>query len=444
MALLPPGPRPVLGDFCGIWRQVLARLILVNRYFHPDDSATSQIATVLSLALVERGWSVDVVTSRQLYADPSADLQSVERFRRVNIHRVWTTRMGRSSLAGRSIAYLAFYASTFAWLLQHTRRGDIIVVLTDPPLISVPTALAARLRGCKQVNWLHDLFPEIAHALGILPSDTSLRVLISVRNWSLRCSAANVVIGRRMAQHLVRQGLPAERITVIHNWPPEPDIASIAPGGNGLRVAWGLSDRFVVGYSGNLGRVHEYATILKAADMLRDEQDIQFVFIGGGHLLAALALEANRRGLTNIIVKPYQPRSRLSESLSVPDVHLISLLPMVEGLCVPSKFYGIAAASRPTIFIGDQRGELPQLLRDANCGIAVAAGDAVRLVRYIKRLKRNAVLRTLWGENARTLVDLRFDQRLAIAQWVDLLDMINGAPDTLLANQVRLEARRQQ
>jgi len=247
-----------------------------------------------------------------------------------------------------------------------------------------------------------------------------------------------------MAQHLARQGLPAERITIIHNWPPGPDIASIAPGGNGLRVAWGLSDRFVVGYSGNLGRVHEYATILKAADMLRDEQDIRFVFIGGGHLLAALALEANRRGLTNIIVKPYQPRSRLSESLSVPDVHLISLLPTVEGFCVPSKFYGIAAVGRPTIFIGDQRGEIPQLLRDANCGIAVAAGDAVRLVRYIKRLKRNAALRMLWGENARTLVELRFDQRLAIAQWVDLLDKIIGAPNTVLASQVRLEARRQQ
>jgi len=125
-------------------------------------------------------------------------------------------------------------------------------------------------------------------------------------------------------------------------------------------------------------------------------------------------------------------------------VHLISLLPMVEGLCVPSKFYGIAAAGRPTIFIGDQRGEIPQLLRDANCGIAVAAGDAVRLVRYIKRLKRNAALRTLWGENARTLVDLRFDQRFAIAQWVNLLDKIIGAPNTLLANQVRLEARQQQ
>jgi glycosyltransferase involved in cell wall biosynthesis len=304
--------------------------------------------------------------------------------------------------------------------------------------------LAARLRGCKHVNWLHDLFPEIAHALGIMSSDTGLRALISVRNWSLRCSAVNVVIGRRMGQHLVRQGLPAERITIIHNWPPGPDIVSIAPEDNGLRLAWGLCETFVVGYSGNLGRVHEYATILQAADMLRDEQDIRFLFIGGGHLLAALALEANRRGLTNIVVKPYQPRCRLSESLSVPDVHLISLLPTVEGLCVPSKFYGIAAAGRPTIFIGDQGGEIPQVLRDANCGMAVTVGDAVRLVRCIKRLKKHGALRTLWGKNARNLVDRRFDQRLAIARWVDLLDKIIGAPNPLPASQVRLEAGRPQ
>lgn len=419
----------------------MARLILINRYFYPDDSATSQIATALSLALAEHGWSVDIVTSRQLYADPRADLPPAERFQSVDIHRVWATRLGRSRLAGRSLAYLAFYASAFAWLLQRARRGDIIVALTDPPLISVPAAVAAGLRGCRQVNWLHDLFPEIARALGILPSGTGLRVLTSVRNWSLRRSAANVVIGEHMARHLARQGLPGERIAIIHNWLAGSGIVPIAPSSNGLRAAWGLSGKFVVGYSGNLGRVHEFATILEAADLLRDEQDIRFVFIGGGHLVDSLRLEADRRGLTNIIIKPYQPRSRLSESLSVADVHLISLLPMLEGLAVPSKFYGIAAAGRPTIFVGDRYGEIPGLLRDANCGITVAAGDAVRLADYIKRLRRNSTLCTRWGQNARALLNIRFDQRFVIAQWLALLDKIVAVPNAVLPSEARLRAR---
>lgn len=403
---------------------VLARLILINRYFYPDDAATSQIATALCSALTKHGWTVDVVTSRQLYGDPHADLPAVDQVRGISIHRIWTTRMGRGGLAGRSFDYLAFYAAAFSWLLQHARRGDLILALTDPPLVSVPAALVAKLRGCTHINWLHDLFPEIARALGILPASWIYRMLLYLRDWSLRRAAANVAIGESMAQHLLCHGAPGSRVVVIHNWSDGRAITPVSAASNRLRDAWGLSDKFVAGYAGNLGRAHEYKTILEAAEVLRDDPKIRFLFIGGGHLIKALATEANRRSLTNIIIKPYQPYSRLSESLSVPDVHLISLQPVLEGLLVPSKFYGIAAAGRPAIYIGHPSGEIPGLLRDANCGTAVAIGNSVCLARQIKSLQRNATLCTLWGQNARALLDLRFDQRIALAQWLDLIERL--------------------
>jgi glycosyltransferase involved in cell wall biosynthesis len=400
----------------------LARVILINRYFYPDGAATSQIATALSMALHEQGWTVDAITSRQLYDDPDADLPAIDRVRGVNIHRIWTTRMGRGHLAGRSFDYGSFYASAFCWLLWRARRGDVILALTDPPLISVPVALVARLRGCTHINWLHDLFPEIARALEVLPAGRIYRTLLSLRNWSLRRAAANVAIGEGMAQHLLHQGAPGNRIVVIHNWSDGTAIAPVSSASNRLRAAWGLSGKFVAGYSGNLGRAHEYGTILEAAEVLRNDPDIRFLFIGGGHLIRGLAAEADRRALKNVIIKPYEPHSRLGESLSVPDLHLISLLPMLEGLVVPSKFYGIAAAGRPAIFIGDQSGEISRLLRDGNCGTAVAVGDGARLARHIKHLHKHPALCTRWGDNARALLDLRFDQRLALAQWHGLIE----------------------
>jgi glycosyltransferase involved in cell wall biosynthesis len=233
------------------------------------------------------------------------------------------------------------------------------------------------------------------------------------------------------------EGVPAERIAVIHNWSDGSEITPLLAANNALRAKWGLSNKFVVGYSGNLGRAHEYKTILNAAEMLRDDNEIRFLFIGGGHLMTSLSADARRRGLTNIIIQPYQQRDRLSESLSTPDLHLVALLPALEGLIVPSKFYSIAAAARPIIFIGDRSGEIPRLLRDANCGAAVGIGEVLRLVRHIKHLKQDAALRLLWGGNARTLLDQRFDKRFAIDRWIGLLDKLAVSPATDVADKIR-------
>jgi glycosyltransferase involved in cell wall biosynthesis len=142
-----------------------------------------------------------------------------------------------------------------------------------------------------------------------------------------------------------------------------------------LRVEWRLQGKFVIGYSGNLGRAHEFKTILDAAQVLRDRPDIAFLFIGAGHQLAMIEAEAQKRGLTNISIRPFQPTWRLKQSLSVPDVHLVSLQAALEGLVVPSKFYGIAAVGRPTIFVGDPSGEIPAILAEAGCGAIAPIGD---------------------------------------------------------------------
>jgi glycosyltransferase involved in cell wall biosynthesis len=107
----------------------------------------------------------------------------------------------------------------------------------------------------------------------------------------------------------------------------------------------------------------------------------------------------------------------LKQSLAVPDVHLVSLQAALEGLVVPSKFYGIAAAGRPTIFVGDPSGEIARVLAAAACGVTVAVGDVDALIHHITALYRCPARRELWGSNARALFMQRFDQPMAIARW---------------------------
>jgi hypothetical protein len=82
-----------------------------------------------------------------------------------------------------------------------------------------------------------------------------------------------------------------------------------------------------------------------------------------------------KRDLSNFRLRPYQPKERLGETLAAADVHLVSLNPKLEGLIVPSKFYGIAAAGRPTIFISAEDGEIGRMLKENDCGFTVAPGD---------------------------------------------------------------------
>lgn len=351
-----------------------------------------------------------------------------DRFKQVAVHRIWTTRFGRGRLGGRSIDYLTFYLNAFGRMLRLACRGDVIIATTDPPLLSVLAWPAAAVRGAVQINWLHDLFPEVALALGVMRQGLGSRLLGHLRNLSLRHAARNVVIGDLMAAHLLAQSIPADRLTVIHNWSDGDVILPLAPAENPLRAEWDLAASFVVGYSGNLGRAHDFATILGAADMLRDDRKIRFLFTGGGHYLDYIEAETQRRALPNVTIKPFQPAWRLKETLALPDLHLVSLLPALEGLIVPSKFYGIAAAGRPTIFLGNPSGEVAGLLRNAFCGATVAVGNVQALANCISALRRSPAMRELWSGNARTLFMQRFDRSLAVARWSDTIaDALDAA-----------------
>jgi len=89
-------------------------VVFVNRYFHPDHSATSQMASDLAFHLAARGWDVAAITSRQRYDDASAGLPRVEEVNGVRIRRVRSTRFGRAGLLGRAIDYVTFYVSAYA------------------------------------------------------------------------------------------------------------------------------------------------------------------------------------------------------------------------------------------------------------------------------------------------------------------------------------------
>ncbi len=394
------------------------RVTFVNRFYAPDESATSQMLTDLAEALARSGIEVEVLCSRQLYGDAGADLPPSEVLHGVSVRRLATTRFGRDSLVGRAVDYATFYLCAGICMLARLRRGDVLVVKTDPPLLSLVGGLAARCRGARLVNWLQDLYPEVASRLALSPVPRPVEALLRVaRDRSLASARVNVVLGTSMREYLIGRGIAAARISICENWADERRLRPLAAAHSGLRGRLGLGDCFVAAYSGNLGRAHDASTILEAAGALEGDPGIVFLMVGGGAGMRSLEMQARARGLTNFRFTPYQSREALSDSLAAGDVHLVSLRPELEGLVVPSKLYGILAAGRPVVFIGDPAGELAGLVATNEIGISVRSGDPGALCAALRALRDDEGRRMRMGIRARQVFEERYTLAAAVARW---------------------------
>ncbi|WP_290990279.1 glycosyltransferase family 4 protein [Hyphomicrobium sp.] len=402
------------------------RVIFINRFFYPDHSATSQMLTDLAFGLAERGVVVSVITSRLRYDDAKARLPARETVRGVRVERIWTSRFGRAGLILRTIDYLTFYFSAAWTLARIARRGDIVVAMTDPPAFSILASVVAWVRGANNINWLQDVFPEVAEVLQLAGRNSApfFRPLLILRDISLRRASMNVAIGSLMAERVLQSGVEPGRIAIIPNWADTTAIRPVPPSENRLRSDWGLSGKFVVSYSGNLGRAHGVETLLEAivtSGQTAGAPKIHWLFIGGGVGFRQLQHATDELGLTNITFRPYQPREQLAESLSVANVHVVLLKPELEGLIVPSKFYGIAAAGRPIVFVGSANGEIARLINQFECGVALASGDGSGLSEAVAMLARDPKRCHQLGERARAMCEANFSKELAFTAWNDLL-----------------------
>src|SRR5690606_9693626 len=138
------------------------KVVLINRYFAPDESATSRMLFSLATRLAAAGESVHVVASRSLHNDPAVRLPAKGDVQGVTVHRLGTTSFGRGSLRGRMTDYATFHLAVIWRLLRLLRPGDVCVVCTDPPMLSVTALFPGVCRRAVLVNWLMDLFPDVA------------------------------------------------------------------------------------------------------------------------------------------------------------------------------------------------------------------------------------------------------------------------------------------
>lgn len=391
-----------------------SRVIFLNRFYWPEEPATAQLLTDLAEGLAKNGARVTVITSHS----GRRDLPRLEVHRGVEIKRVRGTRWAASGGMGKAADFLTFYVGAMWKLFFTAASGDAVISLTDPPLIGVGTWLVARMRGARVFHWVQDIYPEIAIAL---TGHAWLAATRPLRNAAWRHADGCVTLGSDMARPLIDAGVSREKITIVPNWAPAGTHSDATPITSALRAEWNLADRFVVAYSGNLGRVHDLDPVIELATELRDDPRISFVFVGGGAQRSRLEALASARALKHVQFRPAQPRDRLAETLALGEVHLVTLLPGCEQLVFPSKLYGVTVAGRPVIFIGPRSSELAQQVEQGRFGRAFDRSEIGRMADVLRSLSNNAAEVTRLSQAASEFGRPHRGPSRAIASWETLL-----------------------
>jgi colanic acid biosynthesis glycosyl transferase WcaI len=398
------------------------RVLFLNQYFPPDVSATAYLLGELSEDLA-RQHEVWVVAGR-----PSYD-SNVGSFvpQGVHVERAWSTHFARGSMPGRLANYATFVATSLVRALR-APRPDVVVAMTDPPVIGLIGLLVARRFRCPFVYVCEDIFPDVSVALRRMDNAFVVWLWRRVNRLIRRYASRVVAIGRDMRDKLIAEGLSPSKISLIPNWANGVPVDGSARADIRRSMQW--EGAFVVMHGGNVGLAQNLDVVLEAADLLRTRHSIRFVIMGEGAARRRLQEEAERRGLANVSFLPYRAKDEARPLLGAADLHTVTLAAGLWGCVVPSKVYGIMALSAPFVAAVDKGSEVDLIIQESQAGVRVDPADAPALARAIQEFADGTRDPKAAGQRARAEFEAKYTREIAGQHYLRLLDAtLRAAPE---------------
>ncbi len=394
--------------------------LFINRSYWPDCEATGQLLTDLC-ERVATELNVTVIAGKP---NENPDLAKyvvggVEKRNGVTIRRVRHSKLPKRSIPLRAVNLVSFVVMA-TWEAFCTPKQDVVVVETDPFLLPLLGAELKRWSGCRLIVYVQDIYPDVAVAIGKVREGFLTRTIRKLLLQAYQRADKIIVLGHDMKDRLVSHGVDARKIAIIPNWV---DTEAVFPvkDENAFRQQNGLDDKFVVMHSGNMGLTQGLEQIIEAADRLRHRKDIVFALVGGGAKKPYLEHEVRRRGLKNVLIKPYQPRSDLAVSLSAADLHIVSMHSDICGVLVPSKIYGIMASGTPILAIVPPDTDVAEIVENAEIGTVIQPGDIAAITDHIEWATDGNVDLEAQGCRARKLAETQHDTRYGPQQILKLI-----------------------
>lgn len=400
------------------------RIVILNQYYMPDVASTGHLLHELATQLAEMGFAVEVLTSRPSYGPPETWVECPmrETVDGVDIKRLWTTRFSKDNLLGRAINYVTFMGQLFLRVLLTSRKDTVYLYTTNPPFLGFVGAIVSLFRRHSYVMLLHDAYPQMAVWVGTIKEKGFVEKVWHFINKMSYGRAKQSIVLCQKAKNLVcdTYGIPRERVHVVPNWADSKALNIKPKPESEFARDHNLREHFVAMYSGNLGLYYEFATLLDAAELLRDEP-FRLVFIGSGGKRNWLADEIIKRELTNTLLLPYQPYEKLGDSLAACDASFVTIAKGIEGISFPSKLYTSLAVGRPILALSEDDSELRDLIQEHKVGGWSALGDAESLAANIRAMLADPAEADRTGNRARRLFERAFTLRACARQYAEVL-----------------------
>jgi glycosyltransferase involved in cell wall biosynthesis len=334
----------------------------------------------------------------------------------VTVERVGSTAFSRRRMFGRVANYISYL--TLAFVRGLSIRGDIILAMTDPPIISVVAAAISRLKGIPLIYHIQDLHPDMAVAAGLVPRGAAADIWEEIHRWALRTARLVIVLGEDMRRRVLAKGVDSDRVVVVRTGPDMPESlpARDHPVIDEIRCGF----PFVALHAGNLGFAGTWNTILEAAELLEAE-GAGIVFVGSG--AAADAVRERAQTLSNVRLLPYRPLEEVQHVLQAGDVHLVTARRGLEGLVVPSKLYPVLGAGRPVLAVATMESDLARIVTETGCGWVADPDDSEAVAAALRDAMSDRDELEARGRRART-ASKQFDRPGLLAQFVTEVEAV--------------------
>ena len=361
-------------------------VLVLSQVYLPDPASLGQHVAGAARELVRRGHRVIVYTSVRGYDDASIRYPSREVIDGVEVRRLPLSSFGKKKVAWRLLAALLFVFQCAARGLFVRNLGGVLFS-TSPPMCSIAALCIRALRRVPILFWVMDIDPDQAVSLGwVSEKALSVRLFNWLNRTTLRRCDRVVTLDRFMAERLNNKVEMGDKLHVMPPWPHDQHLEPIDHENNPFRTEHGLSDKFVIMYSGNISPTTPVTALLAAALQLQDEKELLFMFIGGGTGMAEVKKTIDGHHPPNIKALPYQPLEKVKYSLSAADVHAVTMVDKLVSIAHPCKVYGAMAVERPILYLGPDDSHVGDLLKEGDIGWRVPIDDTDALVSTIGQI----------------------------------------------------------
>lgn len=382
-------------------------LLIVHQNFvdhrHPGGTRHLELAK----QMVRSGHRCTIIAGGVDYLTGQKIAQKTEVIDGVEIRRSFAFATLHKSYFGRALSYISFTISSI-WTGLRVRQVDVVLG-TSPPLFQLASAwIVAAMKRRPFVLEIRDLWPEFPIDMGILKNKPIIGCARFAENFFYHRARFVVANSPGFQEYLVNKGVPKTMLATVPNGVDTSMFDPLASG-QSVRDKFGLTDEFLVTYSGAMGAANNLGTLIDAAQQLKDHPRIRFLLVGGGKLAESIAAEVKQRGLTNVILGGVFPKDQMKDVLAASNVCVASLQNIRMFRTVyPNKVFDYMAAGRPTLLLID--GVIRDVIEEANGGKFITPGDQVALAEAIRDYEQNRDLCSQQGMAARDYVAKNFER----------------------------------